>query len=525
MNKDLILSIDNGTQSVRALLFDAEGNLVAKGKQEIEPYYSRYPGWAEQDTEYFWQALRDCCEKLWAVEGVDRERIAGLSITAQRKTVVNLDSQGAALRPAMIWLDQRKASVNGPVPGFWGPLFKLLRIEDLVDRLRSDCQANWIAQNEPEIWAKTDNYLLLSGFLNYKMTGKFRDSTGNQVGYIPFDYRRKKWARKTNWRWRSMPVRLEQLPELVSPGEVLGEVTADASAHTGIPEGLPVFASASDKACEVAGSGGNSPEIACLSFGTTATVNTTHPRYIEPARFLPSYPSAIPGLYCAEFMIYRGFWMVSWFKNEFGQPEILQSENSGQSVESQFETLVNEVPPGSMGLIMQPYWSPGLRDPGPEAKGAMIGFGDVHTRAHVYRAILEGLVFALRDGTERLQKRSGIKVTKLRVAGGGSQSDAAMQLTADIFGIPAARPHTWEASGLGAAIDVAVGLGMHPDFDTAIARMTRTGEVFSPNPIAHEQYQRLYREVYLKMYPKLRPLYQSIAHITGYPKLDDSASG
>ena len=130
--------------------------------------------------------------------------------------------------------------------------------------------------------------------------------------------------------------------------------------------------------------------------------------------------------------------------------------------------------------MLQPYWSPGLKVPGPEARGAIIGFGDVHTRAHLYRAILEGLAYALREGAERTAQRSGVPITELRVAGGGSQSDAAMQITADIFGLPASRPHVYEASGLGAAIDAAVGLGLHPDFDTAVSEMTHLGETFEP---------------------------------------------
>jgi sugar (pentulose or hexulose) kinase len=171
-----------------------------------------------------------------------------------------------------------------------------------------------------------------------------------------------------------------------------------------------------------------------------------------------------------------------------------------------------------MGLVLQPYWSPGVKVPGPEAKGAVIGFGDVHTRAHLYRAILEGLAFGLREGGERCQRRSGVEMTELRVAGGGSQSDAAMQITADIFGLPTARPHLSEASGLGAAIDAAVGLGLHPDFATAVAEMTRVGRVFEPEEHNRRIYDGLYHEVYRKMYRRLRPLYEKIRDITGYPK-------
>jgi sugar (pentulose or hexulose) kinase len=182
-----------------------------------------------------------------------------------------------------------------------------------------------------------------------------------------------------------------------------------------------------------------------------------------------------------------------------------------------FDDLVNQVPPGSMGLVLQPYWSPGLKLPGPEAKGAVIGFGDVHTRAHVYRAIIEGLAYALREGAERIARRARTSITEIRVAGGGSQSEAAMQITADVFGLPAFRPHTYEASGLGAAIDGAVGLGLHSDYESAVRDMTRVGDVFEPNPRTRKVYDELYHRVYKRMYQKLRPLYEEIREITGYP--------
>jgi sugar (pentulose or hexulose) kinase len=217
-------------------------------------------------------------------------------------------------------------------------------------------------------------------------------------------------------------------------------------------------------------------------------------------------------------MIFRGFWMVSWFKKEFGLREQGIADERGINPEDLFDELVNDVPPGSMGLMLQPYWSPGVREPGPEAKGSIIGFGDVHTRAHMYRAILEGLAYGLREGKERLERRNKQKITLLRVAGGGSQSDAAMQLTADIFGLPVERPHTYETSGLGAVINAAVGIGVHKDFDTAITQMTRVGERFEPIAENKALYNRLYKDVYLKMYKQLKPLYKTIQDITGYPE-------
>jgi sugar (pentulose or hexulose) kinase len=302
------------------------------------------------------------------------------------------------------------------------------------------------------------------------------------------------------------------------PGQVLGTITTQAARETGIPEGLPLVAAAADKACEVIGSGSLASNIGCLSYGTTATINVTHRKYIEPIALLPPYPSAVPGFYTVEVQVYRGYWMVNWFKQQFGHPERQKAANSGLEAEELFDKLVDDIEPGSMGLMLQPYWTPGLKMPGPEAKGAVIGFGDVHTRAHLYRSILEGLAYALREGRERIEKRSRTSINSLRVSGGGSQSRHAMQLTADIFGLPTARPHLYETSGLGAAIDAAVGLGLHPDFNTAVREMTHVGEVYEPDRKNHRMYDALYREVYKKMYKRLKPLYERIREITGYPK-------
>jgi sugar (pentulose or hexulose) kinase len=205
--------------------------------------------------------------------------------------------------------------------------------------------------------------------------------------------------------------------------------------------------------------------------------------------------------------------MVSWFKKEFGLRERNIAEELGVEPEELFDDLVKKVPPGSQGLVLQPYWSPGLRHPGPEARGAVIGFGDVHTRAHLYRAILEGLAYALREGAERIGKRTGTPITELRVAGGGSQSDEAMKITANIFGLPTTRPHIYEASGLGAAINAAVGAKLYESYEAAIQAMTHTGTTFEPDPEIQSVYDQLYRNVYQKMYSKLRPLYKSIKEI------------
>ncbi|HSM26205.1 MAG TPA: FGGY-family carbohydrate kinase [Anaerolineaceae bacterium] len=517
MSGQNILTIDNGTQSTRAMIFDPNGNLLYKTKVDIDNYNVPEPGLLELDPEQFWITLCEACNQLWQMEGVDKSSISCVTITTQRSTLINLDRNGKPLRPAIVWLDQRRTEGLKPVGGVWGLLFLLSGMKETVAYLQAEAEGNWIQTHQPEIWAATHKYLLLSGYLTYRMTQKYVDSIGCQVAYIPFDYKNQNWSSSWDWKWQAVPMNKDLLPDLVEPSKILGYITKEASLDTGIPEGLPLIAAAADKACEVIGAGCIDPNIACLSYGTTATINTTHKKYTELIPLIPPYPSAVPGRYNVEMQIYRGYWMVSWFKREFGLNEQRLASQRGVQAEELFDDLINSVPPGSMGLILQPFWSPGLKKPGPEAKGAVIGFGDVHTRAHLYRAIIEGLAYALREGAERTHKRSGMAITELRIAGGGSQSDAAMQITADIFNLPTARPSIYEASGLGAAINAAVGMKYHSDFETAIKNMTKIGKTVEPDINNIEIYDNLYKKVYLPMYKRLKPLYEEIRSITGYP--------
>lgn len=513
MSKDLILAIDNGTQSVRAMIFDLRGNLVALSRVPIEPYFSTAPGLAEQRPEVFWDAICLACQQLWLMPGVRKDALAGVALTTQRGTMINVGQDGKPLRPAIVWLDQRRTTGLKPVGGVWGLAFKASGMTSTVAYLQAEAEANWLRVHQPDVWAKTHKYLLLSGYLTQRLVGEYVDSIGCQVGYIPFDYKRKHWAAKSDWKWQAIPMDPALLPDLIAPAQPLGQISRSAAEATGIPVGLTLIAAAADKACEVIGSGALDPTIGCLSYGTTATINTTHRKYVEVIPLIPPYPSAVPDAYALEIQIFRGYWMVNWFKQEFGLREQSIADERGIAPETLFDELVRAVPPGSQGLLLQPYWSPGLKVPGPEAKGAIIGFGDVHTRAHIYRAILEGLGYALREGAERTSKRSGVPITSLRVAGGGSQSDAAMQLTADLFGLATSRPHVYEASGLGAAIDAAVGLKLHPDFETAVKEMTHLGQTFEPDRAAQAIYDELYHTVYRKMYNRLKPLYEAIGRV------------
>lgn len=516
--QELILAIDQGTQSVRAMLFDLHGRLVAKSQQHITPYFSSHPNWAEQEGDYFWQNLGQACQALWRDHPLLKSRVGAVALTCQRASMICLDEDMRPLRPATIWLDSRRTDDYPTLPWWLKLGVRLVGQQHMMYQLQSKAECNWLAADFPEVWARTRHFVQLSAYLSYRLTGQLRDAVPSQVGYVPFDHKHQQWAKAGDLTWRALRVKREQLPELVQASEPLGTISAAAASATGIPQGLVLYAAGADKACEVLACGGISPDVACISYGTTATINTGNTRHVSPMPFLPAYPAAMPHAFNSEIIVQRGYWMVNWFKREFASHEVRLAEERGIAPEVLFDTLLDESPAGAMGLVLQPFWNPGVKFPGPEAKGAVIGFGDVHTRAHLYRAIIEGLAYALRHGKEQLEHRNRVAVRSLRVAGGGSQSDRIMQITANVFGLRTERIHTSEASGLGAAINAAVGAGHYKNHAEAVGAMSWRGQVFEPEPDKVRTYDRLYREVYNRMYDRLSPLYRSIRHITNYPK-------
>lgn len=504
-----ILSLDCGTQSLRAIVFDTHGRLLGKSQVPLE-YVSEQPGWGEQHPEYFWDSLCQACQNLWQAHPELRNTIVGVTLTTQRGTVINLDANGASLRRAITWFDNRRCMDFKPVGGLWGLAFRVVGMTESIRYFQSMAEATWLAHHQPEIMERTAKYLLLSGYLSFRLCGHYVDSQASQVGYIPFDYRKQAWARASDWKWQVVRLRRDQLPDLVPPGGMLGQITSEAAASLGIASGLPLIASGADKACEILGSGVVDGETAHLSFGTTATVNVLSSKYVEPVRFLPPYPAALAGQYNMEVQIFRGFWMVSWFIQQFGKEDEEVAVRTGRSVESVLEEHIGQIPPGCEGLLVQPYWSPGLKVPGPEARGAVIGFTDWHTRHHLYRAILEGLLFALREGRDRIDAARGRKVRLLVASGGGSQSDLILQMTADIFGLPVERPAIYEASALGAAMVAFTGLGYFPDVITAVRQMQGRRQRFDPIPANVKLYEPIFQRVYRKIYGRLGRLYRQI---------------
>lgn len=510
----IVLTFDVGTQSTRVLLVDSKGSILGKGQKKHEPpYRQQEAGWAEQEADFYYRhmclaaaELHDSLEEkaLW-------DRIEAVSLTTIRDTVVCADKRGNPLRPAIVWLDKRMAEGGPKFSQVTRLLIKAVGMEETARLQFQKGHCNWIMQKEPDIWAATDKYLLLSGYLTFKLTGNMADAAASLVGRLPIDSQGRGWQKKGAMTRPVFDVEPEKLCEVRESGEVLGYVTKRASLDTGLREGLPVLASGSDKACEIIGLGCTSREKAAIGFGTTATITFNTERYLEPERFIPPYPSVMPGWFNPEIEIYRGYWLISWFKKEFAQKEVEQAKLLGVSAEQLLNKRLGEVEAGCGGLLFQPYFTPNVTMPA--AKGAIIGFSEEHTRIHLYRAIIEGINFALMDGMRLMEKRSGHVFEEIRLAGGGSQSSEICQITADMFGIPVKRVQSFEAAGMGSAMAAFAGLKVFESYEKAREAMVHVRDVFLPDMAQHRIYRKLYGEIFQNIYGRLSPLYDKLHDI------------
>lgn len=508
----IVLVFDIGTQSTRTLLINAEGRILGAGKKAHAPaYFSPQVDWAEQDADYYYRCMCETASDVKFRHGDLWEKIEAVSITTIRDTIVCADENGKPLRPAILWLDKRQADGKPALSHFSKLAFRAAGMTQTVNMQFQKSHCNWIRQNEPDVWAKTKKCLLLSSYLTFKLTGKMADASPSIVSHLPFDSKKRNWMSPKALTWPIFPVEPEKLSEVRETGEILGYLTEKASKETGLEKGLPVIATGSDKACEILGLGCTSKENAAIGLGTTATITFMIDRYLEPERFIPPYHSVIPGKYTPEVEIFRGYWLISWFKKEFASKEVEEAEKLGIAAEKLLDARVKEIPPGCDGLLFQPYFTPNVTMP--TARGAAIGFSDVHTRIHIYRAIIEGINFALMDGMKLMEKRAGHKFEKIYLGGGGSQSEEICQITADMFGLPVIRTESHEATGIGCALTMFVSLGVFGSYEEGVKKMIREKDRFLPDRETHKVYDELYESVFKRTYGRLRPLYKKLHEI------------
>lgn len=510
MTDSLIMTIDFGTQSVRVSVWNSKGEVLAMEKEKYDPpYFSILPNYAEQDPAVYFDCLARCTNKIVESNPEIMKRVAGISLTCFRDSAVLLDKDRKVVRPMILWLDQRMAECKKPLPLLSRMIFGLVGMSDAINFNRKRCAANWIIENEPENWAKVDKYIPISTYFIWRLTGELVDSASNCAGHYPIDFKKKQWYKspEKHLKGQIFSIKASMLPRIVPEGAVLGEITKEASEITGLPVGLKLYASGSDKSCETLGLGVMDDKTAAISYGTASSVEITRTKYTESETFLPGYPACVPGYYNMDIQVYRGYWMINWFLKEFGGQNISDLITADASAD-EFNEKLSSVPAGCDGLVLQPYWGPGLSRP--LAKGAIIGFSDSITQEHFYRAIIEGIAYALREGLEHFEHKIHHHIHAIRVSGGGSQSDQICQITADIFGREVSRVQTSETSSLGAAISGFLAIGEFSDVAQAASAMIRVKDTFYPNKEVHEKYDYLYQNAYKLMYPRLKGIYSNI---------------
>lgn len=513
MDAPLVLTFDIGTQSARGLLVAPDGTFedIYQVKYD-EPYYSRNPGWAEQRPDFYYDRICEISKVLCERNAEKMQRIISVTLTVIRDTVLCLDENNVPLRDIILWLDKRQADFNNPFPLYKKLIFKIAGMAEATKILYRATASNWIRQYQPDIWKKTAKYVMLPTYLNYKITGNLVDSEANMIGHIPFEYEKRVWKKDSSLTKCICDVPQEKLCRLVKSGEILGTVTKEFSKQSGVPEGLPLIATGSDKGCETLGLSVTKPTKAAISFGTTATIQMAVKKYFEPQKFMPAYPAVPNDMFNPEIEIYRGFWLVSWFVKEFGAEERQEASVLGCAPEQILDKYIEKLPPGCEGLLLQPYWTPGVINP--TSRGAVVGFADYHTHIHFYRAIIEGIAFELYHSLKIMEKRSGLKIEEVYVGGGGARSDIVCQITADVFGLPIKRIQTHEACSVGASMVAFISRGIFKDYDDAISHMVHETSVFLPRPDVHETYMDLYTGAYRKIFGRLEPIYKRIIKIT-----------
>lgn len=460
--KPYLLAIDNGSQSTKVTIFDTRGRAVAAASRRLEPYDISVPGQAVHPGDDIWESIAGACRDVMAAFPGDPADIAAVGLCTIRFCRALLKADGSLAEPVLSWMDERVARPY--------------------------------AADDPQVRYVTTS----SGYITHRLTGQFTDTAANYEGSWPIDHDTAAWPDDPH-PYAAAGLPRAMLFDLVPPGGRLGQVTPAAAGATGIPAGLPVYATANDKAVEALGSGLDDGSV-LLSLGTYIAAMTTGSSSSSADGSYWANFAARPGAYLYESTgIRRGMWTVSWYRTLLDGPADLQDT---------LNAAASTLAPGSNGLLTIPDWLA----PGQAAwrRGALLGFDGSQGRAHIYRSILEGIALTMAGHTAAMEHALGRRLSPVLVSGGGSRSDLMMQIVADVYGRPARRTTVNDAAGLGAAICAAVGDGIYPGWDQATAAMVSPGRQFTPDPRAVRAYQQI-NQVYATLTGYTDPLFRSMA--------------
>jgi sugar (pentulose or hexulose) kinase len=432
---------------------------VASGQQVLRPMSRPQPGVAVHPDDDLWESIAVASRAAMAGFTGDVREIVAVGLCPIRCCKAFLNSEGSLTEPVISWMDDRAYQPYMPT--------------------------------DPAVAFATT----ASGYLAHRFTGEFKDTAANNIAL--------QWPIDTDtWQWSDDPAVYEQfgvtrqmLFELQMPGDTIGSITPDAAAATGLPVGIPVVATANDKAVEMLGAGVLNDTAALVSLGTyIAAMVHGHENHHVPAKFWTNF-ACVPNRYLYESHgVRRGMWTLTWFLDLLGVEVAERAASHGLSREEYIEREAALVPAGSDGLMTVLDWLAPTDQP--FRKGMMLGFDARHTRGHIYRSILEAIALTMKHHVDAMCAELGITLDEIVVSGGGSNSPLQMGIFADVFGIPASRSTGPGGASLGAAICAAVAVGVHRDFEAAVNAMTKDRGSFAPDAANSAVYRRLADSVY-----------------------------
>lgn len=497
--KSKFLGIDIGTGGTRAVLIDESGRVLSSATAEHRPISSPHPGWAEQDPDDWWSAACRAIPVCLAKANTPPAEVKSVGLTGQMHGLVLLDADGKVLRPSLIWCDQRTEQ-------------ECLEITEKVGAQRLiELTANpaltgftlpkiwWVRKHEPQIWRRVKKIMLPKDYIRFRLTGAHAIDVADASGTLMLDVVHRRWSAEM---LKVSDLAEELLPRVFESPEITGKISEQGARSAGLKAGVPVVAGAGDQAAGAVGMGIVPSGAVSATIGTSGVVfrATASPTF-DPKGRIHTFCHAVPNRWHVMGVTQAAGFSLRWFRDQFGV--------SGDGAGEPYENLMDEAakaPAGSGGLLWAPYLM-GERTPhlDPQARGALVGIMSTHTRAHVIRAILEGVAFSLRD-TLTIFAELRLPVESIRLGGGGARGGLWRQIQADVYGMPVDLVEAEEGPAYGAALLAGVGIGAWNSVETACEAAVRVAKSVEPNTESVAVMNRQYG-AYRKLYPALRDVY------------------
>jgi len=489
----LTLGLDVGTTGLKGLLVAQDGRIIAEAMAAYAPE-APHPGWSQQNPDVWWTAAQSVCRTL-APHGTP----AALGLSGQMHGSVFLDAAGQSVFPAILWNDQRTAAECDEIMRRTGGRI----VEWTLNPPRTAFTASkilWLRNHVPAAWRATATVLLPKDHVRFRLTGARITDVTDASGTNLLDVRARRWSIPT---LDALGIDGALLPDLVEAAQEAGRVSADAARLTGLPEGLVVVGGAADQAAAAIGNGVVEPGILSITLGTSGVVYAQLPDVaLDPSGAFHTFCHAVPGTWQMMAGVLSAAGSLQWWRDTGGAADADAAERSGASGFGAILEAAASAPPGAGGLIFLPYLT-GERSPhnDPEARGAFIGLTRRTTRAHMARAVMEGVAFALRDLVEIIDGL-GVPIREIRVAGGGTRGGLWLAILASVLGRPVVATTTPDASAYGAAM-----LAMSNASGLPVAELARAwvqpGTPVLPDPSARNVYDMAYA-VFRALYPATR---------------------